>query len=110
MIDYFAHANIRLRFGWLNYVVVTPETHRYHHSNSPQHYNKNYSNSLPFWDMIFGTFHYDPLRPATEFGLAEVPAGFIAQQIAPVRWIAADAKAGWSKLIASMSRTSREPD
>ncbi len=98
LIDFFAHANIGLRFGWLNYVLVTPEIHRYHHSTNPQHHNTNFSNSLPLWDVIFGTFHYDPRRPATEFGLPEVPAGFLAQQVHPLRWIAADAKAVWTNL------------
>lgn len=99
LIDYFAHANIRLRFGWLNYLVVTPEIHRYHHSSNPEHQNKNFSNSLPFWDVLFGTFHYDPARPATSFGLANVPSGFVAQQLLPFRLIAGDARNAWQRMI-----------
>ena len=98
LIDYFAHANIRLKFGWLNYLIVTPETHRFHHSSDPIHFNKNFSNSLPFWDVLFGTFHYDAARPPTEFGLTEVPAGFVRQQLLPLKWIASDVKAAAARL------------
>jgi len=90
-IDFFQHANIRVRFGWLNYLISTPEVHRFHHSTNPAHYDTNFGGTLLIWDHVFGTFHFDRNRPATEFGLPDVvPNGFVAQQIAPLKWILND--------------------
>lgn len=57
--DYMVHSNLRLPFGPLRYVVVTPEYHRIHHSKLPQHYDKNFSVRLVLWDVVFGTACFD---------------------------------------------------
>jgi sterol desaturase/sphingolipid hydroxylase (fatty acid hydroxylase superfamily) len=91
LVSFIQHANISPRFGWLNYIFAGPEIHRYHHSSRPEHYDTNFSGVLVYWDMVFGTFHYDPKEPATEFGLGDqVPEGFWRQQIDPLIWIAKD--------------------
>lgn len=62
------HANLRTNFGPLRYVMVTPQTHRIHHSAEPAHYNSNYS-SLFTWDRLFGTQHPDDVSyPPTGIG------------------------------------------
>jgi sterol desaturase/sphingolipid hydroxylase (fatty acid hydroxylase superfamily) len=71
LVNYLQHANISLRFGWLNYIFALPEVHRYHHSRDPKYYDTNFGGGFVFWDMIFGTYHYDAKVPATEFGLDE---------------------------------------
>ncbi len=38
-----AHANIRIRFGWLRYVLVTPQYHHWHHTEDPALYDKNFA-------------------------------------------------------------------
>lgn len=50
------HANIDLRFGWLNRVFSTPEAHRWHHSTVPAEANRNFGNALLLWDHVFRTF------------------------------------------------------
>ena len=37
---FFQHCNIRLRYGVLNYVVGSAETHRWHHSRVPRESNR----------------------------------------------------------------------
>ena len=44
----------------MNYVFVTPEVHRWHHSGEvPENhrYSVNYGVEFAFWDILFGTFH-----------------------------------------------------
>jgi sterol desaturase/sphingolipid hydroxylase (fatty acid hydroxylase superfamily) len=94
-IDVFGHANVRIRTGWLTYLVSTPEAHRVHHSLNPKHYDTNFGNTFMWWDHVFGTFHYDPGEPPTAYGVTDyVPPSFIQQQILPLVWIARDIRAG----------------
>jgi sterol desaturase/sphingolipid hydroxylase (fatty acid hydroxylase superfamily) len=57
----FAHSNLRIGFGPLNWLVVTPQTHRIHHSIQANHWNRNFAAYFPFIDVIFGTY-YAPRR------------------------------------------------
>ena len=49
------HGNIRSNYGWLRYILVSPQHHRVHHSIEPQHQNKNFGFMLSIWDQMFGT-------------------------------------------------------
>ena len=54
------HCGADLKGGFLNYVFVTPQVHRWHHSaDVPEGYGYscNYSVEFPIWDMLFGTFY-----------------------------------------------------
>lgn len=64
-VSQFAHANLRLRFGWLKYILNTPELHIWHHVHpeaGPP--DRNFAISFAFWDWIFGTAHCPPQPPA----------------------------------------------
>jgi len=49
------HANIRTDFGVLRFILVTPQSHRVHHSIEAHHQDRNYGALLSVWDWIFGT-------------------------------------------------------
>lgn len=49
------HANIRTNFGILRYVLVTPQSHRIHHSIEERHRDKNFGVIFSIWDFMFGT-------------------------------------------------------
>jgi len=49
------HGNLRTNYGWLRYVLVTPQSHRIHHSSLPEHMDKNFAVIFSFWDRLFGT-------------------------------------------------------
>jgi len=49
------HANIRLNLGVLRYMVVTPQSHRVHHSVMAQHRDTNFGALFSIWDYLFGT-------------------------------------------------------
>ena len=83
-----AHANLRLDFGWLEYLLVTPRYHHWHHARQAEYVDANYAIHLPLVDMLMGTFKLPPRGewPA-EYGvmkLESVPAGLLAQALMPV--------------------------
>ena len=49
-------ATSTLRYGPLNYIVGSAETHRWHHSRVPRESNANYGNTVIVWDLVFGTW------------------------------------------------------
>jgi sterol desaturase/sphingolipid hydroxylase (fatty acid hydroxylase superfamily) len=49
------HANLRTNFGPLRHVLVTPQSHRIHHSADPRHWNRNFGVLFTVWDRLFGT-------------------------------------------------------
>jgi sterol desaturase/sphingolipid hydroxylase (fatty acid hydroxylase superfamily) len=65
-----SHLNLDVRAGWLNYVFVGPELHRYHHSAEGQNAT-NLATALSMFDWMFGTFEYRPGVPPRELGLRE---------------------------------------
>lgn len=49
------HANIRSNLGPLRYLLVTPQSHRVHHSIEPRHRDTNFGLTFSLWDHLFGT-------------------------------------------------------
>jgi sterol desaturase/sphingolipid hydroxylase (fatty acid hydroxylase superfamily) len=49
----FYHGNIRTSLGPLKYILVTPQSHRVHHSMEPRHRDMNFGAIFVFWDFIF---------------------------------------------------------
>jgi sterol desaturase/sphingolipid hydroxylase (fatty acid hydroxylase superfamily) len=82
---FFQHCNIRLRFGWLNYLISSAELHRWHHSRVPRESNANYGNNVIVWDLLFGTWFLPRDRAVGELGLRNrrYPVRFAAQLGAP---------------------------
>ena len=56
-IAFFIHANVRVRFPILKWIIATPEFHHWHHDCYPKLYAQNLAVQLPFIDYIFGTYH-----------------------------------------------------
>lgn len=83
----FQHSNLRLRYGWLNYVVGSAETHRWHHARDPRIASCNFSNTTIVWDLVFGTWYLPEKENVTDIGVEDraFPKGFLAQMGAPFR-------------------------
>lgn len=64
-----SHFNVEIKSGFLNYVLVGTELHRFHHSANLDE-AKNYGAVTPFWDMVFGTYYYKPKSAPVELGVA----------------------------------------
>ena len=61
-----SHVNADIRVGPLNYVLIGTETHRYHHAANER---GNYGSAIPLWDIVFGTFIYEPASVPARLGL-----------------------------------------
>jgi sterol desaturase/sphingolipid hydroxylase (fatty acid hydroxylase superfamily) len=69
---FFIHANVRWRFGPLEWLVSTPAFHHWHHTNDgPAYINKNYSPMLPWVDWMFGTFYLPKDKRPERYGIDE---------------------------------------
>jgi len=67
---FFIHANVRWRFGPLEWLIATPAFHHWHHTNDgPDVINKNYSPMLPFVDQVFGTLYLPKDRQPQSYGI-----------------------------------------
>jgi len=81
----FNHANARFNFGWLKYIIVTPQFHHWHHSSDKAAIDKNYAAHFSFLDYIFGTAVKGEKEWPKEYGVVGdyVPDGLIKQQLFP---------------------------
>lgn len=86
LLAIFIHANVRWRFGWLEWLVATPVFHHWHHANEdPGTANKNFSGLLPWVDWIFGTLYLPKKYPA-KYGINEpMPPNYAGQLVRPFR-------------------------
>tara|TARA_B100000886_G_scaffold20677_1_gene13224 strand:+ start:1185 stop:2009 length:825 start_codon:yes stop_codon:yes gene_type:complete len=57
------------RLGLLEYVMVTPSSHRVHHGSNECYLDKNYGNFLIIWDRMFGTFAEE--KEKVKYGIRE---------------------------------------
>jgi sterol desaturase/sphingolipid hydroxylase (fatty acid hydroxylase superfamily) len=65
----FSHCGGDVKGGLLNYMFVTPEVHRWHHSAKVPEgygYSCNYGVEFSFWDIIFKTFYLPVKNGITE--------------------------------------------
>lgn len=69
----FHHSNIKLPKGFqrvLEYVIISPNMHRTHHSTIRDEHDSNYGVIFSWWDLLFNTFD---IRQPKDIGLEEVP-------------------------------------
>lgn len=69
----FHHSHIWISFGpVLERVFISPAQHHIHHSDRPEHFNKNFGQTLAVWDWIFGTLFVIRRKEDLSFGLGTV--------------------------------------
>jgi len=83
---FFQHSNLRLQYGFLNYVVGSAETHRWHHARDPKVAYCNFGNTTIVWDLVFGTW-YLPKNRSLEIGIPDrdYPKDFWSQMFTSFR-------------------------
>jgi sterol desaturase/sphingolipid hydroxylase (fatty acid hydroxylase superfamily) len=86
LLALFIHANVRLRFGWLEWLVATPIYHHWHHANEGRATtNRNFGGLFPWVDALFGTLLL-PRRFPRRYGIDEpMPPGYLGQLAQPFR-------------------------
>jgi sterol desaturase/sphingolipid hydroxylase (fatty acid hydroxylase superfamily) len=79
------HCNVNLRLGWLEWLLVTPNFHHWHHSQQHEALDRNYAGQFAFIDHLFGTAVRAPERWPSRYGVLhdEVPPGFWRQLLYP---------------------------
>jgi sterol desaturase/sphingolipid hydroxylase (fatty acid hydroxylase superfamily) len=78
------HANIKLNFGPLRWLVASPEFHHWHHTNRVEAYDKNFAGQIALWDLIFGTAHMPKGEKPGDYGVDDkLPKGYFAQFVHP---------------------------
>ena len=76
LLALFQHANVRLRFPVLRWVINTPEWHHWHHALDREAINTNFG--TPVIDKLFGTAYMPKGKVPTGFGTVE--------PVPPVGW------------------------
>jgi len=106
---FFQHSNLRLRYGWLNYLVGSAETHRWHHARDPQTAACNFGNTTILWDLLFGTWYLPSAKRVPDIGVMDdaYPKNFwrlLCQPFRPNRRIFAEnsLKASFAQALVSM--------
>jgi sterol desaturase/sphingolipid hydroxylase (fatty acid hydroxylase superfamily) len=84
LIGHLNHANIKLTYGPLKYILNNPVMHLWHHAHDLPNgkYGVNYGLSLSVWDYLFGTSYIPTDDGKTRLGFEGVehfPRTFIEQ-------------------------------
>ena len=79
MWGFFIHANLRWRYGPLEWVIGTPPFHRWHHAVTPA--NRNFAAILPCIDMIFGTYHAPKEALPSRYGITTPMSESLSEQL-----------------------------
>ena len=81
---FFIHANLRWRFGPLEYLFSTPAFHHWHHTRTGP-INRNYSSTLPWLDRLFGTYYLPDNQWPAAYGVeAKLPDSLVGQLVYPL--------------------------
>ena len=83
----FNHANVRVRFGWLKYFMVTPQFHHWHHASDKAAIDRNYAAHFSFLDYAFGTAVKGQKEWPEAYGVVGdyMPIGMLKQQVYPFK-------------------------
>lgn len=83
--SFFIHANLRWRFGALEWLLSTPAFHHWHHSRN-DHIDRNYAAMLPLLDRVFGSYYLPrhwPSAYGTDTPVAPTLAGQLIGPLTP---------------------------
>jgi sterol desaturase/sphingolipid hydroxylase (fatty acid hydroxylase superfamily) len=73
VVGKLGHANTRIDFGPLRYLVTEPRFHRIHHSIEERHWNRNFSFYFPVLDVLFGTAYWPAKDELPRTGVDYLP-------------------------------------
>ena len=101
------------RLGPLEYILVTPSSHRVHHGSNEEYIDKNYGNLLIIWDRIFGTFANE--KNKVVYGIIDNVQTFNPVKITFQFWITMyrdykNAKSLKDKILCFVGRPEWKPD
>jgi sterol desaturase/sphingolipid hydroxylase (fatty acid hydroxylase superfamily) len=78
------HSNVRVGFGPLRFLFVSPQFHHWHHSNHREARDRNFAGQLAFLDALFGSLHLPPGQIPMTYGLDRpMPQRYAPQLLYP---------------------------
>jgi sterol desaturase/sphingolipid hydroxylase (fatty acid hydroxylase superfamily) len=78
------HANVRIKFGPLRWLIASPEFHHWHHANQREAYDKNFAGQLSILDVLFRTAYMPQGRMPSRYGTDDpVPRMYLSQFMYP---------------------------
>ena len=83
----FIHANVRFDMRALEWLVVTPRFHHWHHARDAAAVDRNFAVHVPWIDRLLGTAYLPRDRWPEAYGLAgpPLPDGWLRQLVLPFR-------------------------
>lgn len=69
----FIHCNVNYPIGFLRKVIATPQFHHWHHTGDVEHRDRNFSVTLPVFDILFSTYHCPRDQWPEKYGLDDSP-------------------------------------
>ena len=80
------HANVKINFGPLRWLLASPEFHHWHHANQRAAYDKNFAGQLAILDVVFRTAYMPEGQMPTQYGTNDpVPHTYFSQLAYPFR-------------------------
>ena len=81
------HANVGFRLRAIEWLVVTPRFHHFHHAKEAEAVDKNFAVHLPWIDRLFGTAYLPRERWPEAYGIPGPPVeeGWVRQLVLPFR-------------------------
>jgi lathosterol oxidase len=83
----FIHCNLEFELRWLQNVLATPKFHHWHHTNDSGCLDKNFSVTLPVFDLLFGTYYNPRGQWPQDYGLSggHPEENYLGHLLAPFR-------------------------
>ncbi len=82
------HSNLGFSWGFLKYLIVTPQYHHWHHSSEQPAIDTNYAAHTPLFDRLFGTYHMPTKHWPAEYGTTKrLPRDFVGQLLYPFNFL-----------------------
>ena len=69
LYQFVTHTRLVGKLGFLEYIFVTPSSHRVHHGRNEKYLDKNYGHVFIFWDRLLGTYEEEDENEEVEFGI-----------------------------------------
>jgi len=63
------HSHVRISFGYLEHLFISPAQHQIHHSREKKHFDKNFGSCLAIWDKAFCSWQTSRNNKVRRFGL-----------------------------------------
>lgn len=83
----FIHSNLRFELAGLQKIITTPKFHHWHHTRDTGCIDRNFSISLPFLDLLFGTWYSPRGKWPQEYGVhgPQIEESYWAHLLAPFK-------------------------